>query len=205
MTDPYFMLILAYLLFRDKITFRKILAAMLAFAGCLFIIGLAGGVKNIEVVGVLLGLMSGLMLAAFTIDGKVVASRGYSESTTLFYFFLFSLILSLPIADFGQIWNVVTKDWVLPICVVLMGVACTLAPNFMIFYSVRRVDPALVSVILTISLIVATICGVVFFNDPFDIFDIIGIALVILAIVILNSPAALTERFRKNKSGTEQR
>jgi len=204
MTSPYFMLILAYFLFKDKITFKKILAAVLAFTGCVFIIDIFNGTDKLEVVGVFLGLMSGLMLAAFTIGGKVVEKRGYSESTTMFYFFLFSLLLSIPFTDFSQIWTVVTKGWVLPICVLLMGVACTLAPNFMIFYSVRRLDPALISVILILSLIVATICGVVFFKNPFDVFDAIGIALVIIAIVILNSPAALTERFRKDKSGSEQ-
>jgi drug/metabolite transporter (DMT)-like permease len=74
-----------------------------------------------------------------------------------------------------------------------MGILCTLAPNYFIVYSIRRVDPATVSVIITSSLIVSTLCGVVVFGDSFGLKDVIGIMLVMVAIMILEPPKGLKE------------
>jgi len=55
------------------------------------------------------------------------------------------------------------------------------------------VDPATVSVIITSSLIVSTLCGVVVFGDSFGLKDVIGIILVMVAIMILEPPKGLKD------------
>lgn len=201
MTSPYFMLALAYFLFGHKVTMRKVLAVMLAFIGCIFIIGLVNGVENVNLFGVAIGLLSGLTLAAFTIGGRYVGERGYSENTAMFYFFLFSSLLIAPLSDFGLIWSVATSDWILPICIIVMGIACTLAPNYLVIYSIRRMDPATVSIVITSSLIVSTLCGVMVFGDPFRLSDVIGIIMVMTAIVLLEPPESLRRWFSKERDG----
>ena len=201
MTSPYFMLVFAYFLFGDKITMRKLVAVMMAFIGCIFIIGLVNGVERVDVFGIAVGLLSGMTLAAFTIGGKVVGDRGYSENTAMFYFFLFSALLISPLTNFGQIWSVASSDWILPICIILMGIACTLAPNYLIIYSIRRMDPATVSIVITSSLIVSTLLGVLVFGDPFSWTDVVGIILVMTAIIILEPPKSLLRRFSKDGDG----
>lgn len=115
----------------------------------------------------------------------------------MFYFFLFSALLAAPLTDFGLLADTVSSDAIIPVYITVMGLACTLAPNYLIIYSIRRVDPATVSIIITSSLIVSTICGVVAFGDEFGITDVIGIILVMAAITILEPPKGLKERLEK--------
>lgn len=193
MTSPYFILVFAFFLFGDKITKRKVLAAVLAFIGCMFIIGVMNGEKDIQAVGIVIGLLSGITLAAFTLGSKYVGEKGYSENTAMFYFFLFSALLVAPLTDFGLLVETASSDPIYPILILSMGILCTLAPNYFIVYSIRRVDPATVSVIITSSLIVSTLCGVVVFGDSFGLKDVIGIILVMVAIMILEPPKGLKD------------
>ncbi len=200
MTSPYFVLIFAYFLFGDRITKRKVLAVMLAFIGCIFIIGVADGLENLETTGIFLGILSGVTLAAFTLGSKYVGEKGYSENTAMFYFFLFSALLVAPLTDFGVLARAVMSDPIIPVCIFIMGVACTLAPNYLIIYSIRRVDPATVSIIITSSLIVSTLCGVLIFGDEFSWDDLVGIILVMVAIVLLDPPQSLKDRLSKRRN-----
>ncbi len=198
MTSPYFMLVFAFFLFGDRITGRKVLAAVLAFAGCIFIIGIADDPGDMNVLGIATGLLSGATLAAFTIGSKYVGERGYSENSAMFYFFLFSALLIMPFSDSGCIFSAAAGSPLVPVCILTMGVMCTLLPNYIIVYAVRRTDPAAVSIIITSSLIVSTICGVLVFGDEFGITDVIGIVLVMTAIIILEPPESVKRRFGKH-------
>jgi drug/metabolite transporter (DMT)-like permease len=115
----------------------------------------------------------------------------------MFYFFLFSALLAAPLTDFGLLVETASSDPIYPILILSMGILCTLAPNYFIVYSIRRVDPATVSVIITSSLIVSTLCGVVVFGDSFGLKDVIGIILVMVAIMILEPPKGLKDWLSK--------
>ncbi len=200
MTSPYFILVFAYFLFGDKITKRKVLAVFLAFIGCILVIGIANGSGDIQVMGIVAGILSGVTLAAFTLGSKFVAERDYSENTAMFYFFTFSALMVAPLIDYGLLGRAMASDPIIPLCILLMGVLCTLVPNYLIIYSIRRMDPAAVSIIITSSIIVSTLCGVLIFGDPFDWTDFVGIALIMLAITLLDTPKALEERISRRFS-----
>ncbi|MBE6524361.1 MAG: hypothetical protein E7Z65_05785 [Thermoplasmata archaeon] len=53
---------------------------------------------------------------------------------------------------------------------------------------------ATVSIIITSSLIVSTLCGVLVFGDEFDFEDVIGIILIMTAIVILDLPDFIKQK-----------
>lgn len=200
MTSPYFILVFAYFLFGDKITRRKVLAAVLAFLGCISIIGLANGVGDVTFIGVIFGILSGITLAAFTIGGKFVGERDYSENSAMFYFFFFSALIAIPFADVPGIFNIVGTDISLMLRIPVMGFACTLLPNYIVIYCVRRMDPATVAIIITSSIIVSTLCGVIAFGEPFVPADVVGIILILVAITLLEPPEAL-KRWMRDKKG----
>ena len=53
---------------------------------------------------------------------------------------------------------------------------------------------ATVSIIITSSLIVSTLCEVLVFGDEFDFEDVIGIILIMTAIVILDPPDFIKQK-----------
>ena len=80
MTSPYFILVFAFFLFGDRITKRKVLASVIMFLGCVLITGLADGEGDIPLLGVAVGLLSGVTLAGFTLGSKYTETRNISEN-----------------------------------------------------------------------------------------------------------------------------
>ena len=193
MTSPYFILVFAFFLFGDRITRRKVLASVIMFIGCIFIIGVLDGEGDISMLGVLFGVLSGATLAAFTLGSKFTATRNISENTSMFYFFLFSTLMIVPFADMGGVAEAVSGNGILNLYILLMGVMGTLIPNYIAIYTTRRGDPATIAIIITSSIVVSTLIGVSVFGDPFGITDVIGIILVMLAIILLDPPKPVKE------------
>ena len=87
-TSPAFVVIFSAILWKDKITKRKLLALLLAFLGCTFVTGLWSGDAAVTAWGALLGVASGLFYGLYSIFGKLALKRYRSETMTL-YSFLF--------------------------------------------------------------------------------------------------------------------
>jgi len=193
LTNPYFIMIFAFFLFGDKVTKRKLLAAVIEFLGCIFIIGVLEDPGSISVMGVIFGLLSGVTLAAFTLGSRCVEKLNYSENTTMFYFFFLSSVLLVPFADFGHLSGILSDNVDLWAYMLMMGVLGTLIPNYLVIIAVRRMDPAVLTMIITSSIVLSTVYGVVFFGDKLDLMIIIGIVMVLVALVILDPPRLVLE------------
>ncbi len=193
LTNPYFIMIFAFFLFGDKVTKRKLLAAVIEFLGCIFIIGVMEDPGSISAMGVIFGLLSGVTLAAFTLGSRCVEKLNYSENTTMFYFFFLSSVLLVPFADFGHISGILSDNVDLWAYMLMMGVLGTLIPNYLVIIAVRRMDPAVLTMIITSSIVLSTVYGVVFFGDKLDLMITIGIVMVLVALVILDPPRLVLE------------
>lgn len=103
--SPFFVIIFSYLILKEKIKMWQVLSIGVAFIGCLFIInpnmilGLITGVKiesdlnNIPALAGLLGAMSAGM--AYTMI-RLLSNRGENGAFIVFFFSLFSTIVTLP-------------------------------------------------------------------------------------------------------------
>ncbi len=98
----------ARLLWHEPLTWRKILAILLTFAGTLFVSGLdVLGRANLTLPGLLLGLGIPLTYATFSLFGKPLASR-YHPPTVLTYGFTIATVTLLPFQFFApQPWSAV--------------------------------------------------------------------------------------------------
>ena len=85
--SPVYVLILARLFFKEKITIRKAGCAALAIFGCSLASGLLeslGGMK-LSSYGIFLGVASGVFYAMYSMFTKIAMKRGYSGLTITFY------------------------------------------------------------------------------------------------------------------------
>ena len=93
-TAPTFVVILSAIIWKDKITKRKLLALVIAFLGCCFVAGVLNGQLTVTTEGLLLGIGSGLFYSSYTIFGRL-ALKHYQPFTVTFYTFLIAGIGSL--------------------------------------------------------------------------------------------------------------
>ena len=105
--DPVFVMLLSAVLFKEKITVRKIIALAVAFTGAAFV-SLSGndGGNSITVRGILLGLGSGLGYALYSIFSRYALKREYKTLTIVFWTFVFSALGGIVLVDVNGIFSV---------------------------------------------------------------------------------------------------
>lgn len=98
-TAPAFVMLLSAVLFKERMSVRKGLALLLAFAGCVFVSGIIGGGSTLTVSGMLFGIGAGLGYALYSIFGRYALEKGYGSATISFYTFVFATLSSVFFAD----------------------------------------------------------------------------------------------------------
>ena len=183
-TAPIFVMLLSALLFREKITVKKILALVLAFCGCALVSGL-GTDSRISTAGLLWGLGAGISYALYSIFGRYAIQRGYGSWTMTFYSFLFCSALSIFLCDWQAVAPVVGQPIQL-IWILGLGFITAFAPYVLYSLGLQSVENSRASILASIEPVVAAIVSVVVFAEPMSLTAACGIALVLAAIILLS-------------------
>ena len=86
-----FSAVLGWRLFHEQLGPRKILAVVLSLSGCVFVSGAYDPSSwQLNTIGVITGLLSGIGFAAYSLMGKYSSHREINPWTTLLYSFLFA-------------------------------------------------------------------------------------------------------------------
>ena len=91
-----FTALLGWWLFQESLGMRKVIAVVLSLTGCVFVSGAYDpGVWQLNPLGVVTGLLSGVGFAGYGLMGKVSARREINPWTTLMYTFGFAALFLL--------------------------------------------------------------------------------------------------------------
>ncbi len=183
-TSPFFVMIMAAIFFREKITATKIIALMMAAAGCVMICGTDRNVTIVPIV-IFTGVASGFCYALYSIFGRVALSK-YSSGTVTAYTFIFATIGSLFFVDFPKIASVAVSDpGAIALTVVFSFISAVLP---YVFYTggLKYVDTGKASIMATFEMVVASLAGVIAFGESITAIGTIGIILVLCAVWALN-------------------
>lgn len=183
-TAPPIVMIISFFVFGEKFSRNKVLAVVMAFAGCCLVSGV--GESAVPLKGLLLGLGSGLGYALFSIFARCAMNRGYDSLTVNFY--------SCLLAGVGAmlIWGPVET---LSICFASAGNAalCFAAgaltcylPYLFYTHGLSGMETGRASIMASVEPVVATLVGVFIFAQPLSLVSGAGVALVLGAIVVLN-------------------
>lgn len=186
-TAPCFVILFSALLFKEKLTGQKFFAMLLAFAGCCLVSGV-GGRAHITPIGLVLGLASGVCYALYSIFSRFALNRGYSSLTINFYSCLLAAIGATIIGG---------TDYVSIICAsvpdfgfaVATGLVTCFLPYLLYTRGLVGLENGKASIMASIEPVVATVVGVVIYNEALTALSTLGIALVLAAIVLLNVKA----------------
>ena len=184
-TSPIWVMVLAIIFLKEKITLQKIIALILAFAGCVLVSGFGG---KVTVVSVLVGLGSGLGYGLYSIFGTF-ALKKYSPYTVTCYTFL--------IAGFGSIFVANPADLIAKISavdnklslfgfVLLTAIVTAVIPFLLYTLGLNKTTAGKAAVLATVEPAAATLFGFFVMGEKVGIIAVVGILLVFAAIVILS-------------------
>ena len=180
-TSPVFVMLFSLLLFKEKITSKKIIALVLTIAGCVLVSGIAGG-QSIGLKGFILGICSGIGYALYSIFSRYALQRNYNSMTISFYTFLFCGLGCLPFADSGSMIVKLTPQSIL--LFLGLGFICCVLPYLCYTKGLQYVENSKASIIVAVEPVIASFIGILVYHEEITVLKIIGVLLVLSAVVI---------------------
>ena len=186
-TAPAMVLIMSAIFFREKLTAGKLIALILAIAGCVLVSG-SSGEDSLSLPGLLTGLGSGFAYALYSIIGKVVLKK-YPPMTVTTYAFSFAAIGALLVCRPLQLIRIAAAkpDLLLLILLISIGLLSAALPYNLYSAALQHIEAGKASIMASTEPLVATLCGFLLYKESLTPLQLAGIALILGAIVLLNS------------------
>lgn len=184
-TAPFFVMIFSTAFFHEKLTFFKLAALLLSFAGCILVVGLSGAqAKAVGVGTVAIGLCAGFGYSLYSIFGKVLVGK-YESWTVTVYTFLIASAATLVISDPTDLIRKVGENiYAMPL--IVAGSFVTLGlPYFCYSIALRYMESSKASIIASFEVVAASLFGVVLYKEPLNGYNLVGILLVVAALILL--------------------
>ena len=181
-TSPAFVVLLSALLWRDKLTGRKLLALALTFFGCVCVTGVYSGGMTITLRGFLLGLGAGFFYALYSIFGRYALAH-YQPYTVTFYTFAFAGVGSLIFLRRPQM--ALLADGKLVLIALGLAVVCTVLPYLFYTAGLARMDSGKAAILASVEPVVAALVGIVVFHEPLSPATGLGVVSILAAVLLL--------------------
>lgn len=184
-TAPAFVIIMSRLVFGEQITRKKLSALILSVVGSIFATGLFSESISTNIYGLAVGIGSGIGYALYSIFSRI-ALKKYNWLTVITYTFLFATLALLPFSQAAEVFRVITTSPEVIASTLALGWVSTLLPFVLYTKALKNLEVGKAALLTFVEPVVATIIGVLAFNEVMTIFNIGGISLIILALAILN-------------------
>ncbi len=184
-TSPMFVTLASAVIFREKITFRKMAAVCMAVTGCAFVSGIVHGSLAYPLPAYLWGIAAAVGYASYSIVAGILLKR-YHAVTVLFYSFLTAAAGGCVLIDLKELAGMIAAAPAAGLWMVAAAFVCNICPYFCYNLALEDMEASRVAVIASIEPAVASLLGVVVMKEHMDIFGVIGVGIIFAAIVVLN-------------------
>ena len=177
--NPTLVLVLGWVLYKRKITYRQGMAMAVSYSGVLLVFGheisLVG--DNIAL-GAILVFGSAISYALYlTYSGQLVQRLGSLRlaglaTTVACFFCILQFVLLKPVAALNVVPEVIWLS-------MLNATVCTVLPVLMIMMAIERIGPGLTSQIGMIGPLSTLTMGAFFLNETFNLWILMGTVLVL--------------------------
>lgn len=191
---PIFVLIFAYVVFREKITRRKFVCMILAIAGCMLMTGvLESNIANISIYGIILGVGAGVFWAIYLMASKKSIEQGNHTFTILFYSIIIISIALIPFTDFSQIRSFVSINPTVTILFLIIHSTFSFAlPYIFSTVSLNYIDSGVSSILLSgAEPFAALIFGLIIYAEVPTPLMFCGFLLTLIAMMMLSTNFSL--------------
>lgn len=189
-TAPVFVYIMAMIFFKEAPAGRKAVALLLNVGGCALTVT-GGNLTSLSLgtAGLISGVLAGFFYALSTVLSKAAAGRGHPTAIT-FYAFLFAT-LSLILLQPSLLWS--RPHLSAPILALGLGyglLSTVLAYLFFMAGLAKGLEASRVTIIASVETVVAALIGVLVFREAMGPGKLLGIALVLASIAVMNAPSS---------------
>lgn len=183
-TAPCFVILMSSVLFKEKMTAKKLIAMALAFLGCCLVSGI-GINEEISIKGIFLGLGAGFCYALFSIFSRYAINRNYSTYTINFYACVLATAGASIIGGTDYV-SVAFSSGSNILFAAATGLVTCFLPYLLYTFGLTGLENGKASIMASIEPVVATVCGFFIYNETLTWLNAVGILLVLSAIVMLN-------------------
>lgn len=183
---PILALIAETIVFKTKLTPKKIISVLLSFIGVYIIVGF--GLKNSSSPNTALGYLMMLGAAISWVMYCVVTNplfEKYSQLSIIYYQSIFGTIFLIPFGIFSSVkWQLLDSGIVLN--VFFLGAFCSAAAYYLYASAMNRLGVAVTSMFLNLVPVVTIIGSYFLLNEKMGIQQLFGGALIIFSVFLVN-------------------
>lgn len=185
-TFPVFTPFLGCLFFKVKISWIQVLSAITGFLGCLLVIGdyRLKGVPG-EILGIGLGLGSGLIYAFYTIFGQKVTVRMNPLTVTAYNISIVALFFI--ITRFNWLWEH-PQPFQVYLAAGIIGIISTVFANNFYFSAIKILGAVKASIFSSIEPLFTAALAIIFLQERMGLWQWFGAVLIITAMIVVEEP-----------------
>lgn len=183
-TSPVFVMLMAAVFFKEKITRLKILSITICVVGCVLVTGGLGGAE-VSAKGIFYGLVSGFCYALYSIFGRI-AAKNYNAVTVTAYTFLFAAGGSFFAADLPKTAGIIIANPALILLCALFALVSAVLPYIFYTGGLKYTPAGKAAVMACVEPVVASMTGVVIFRESMSVQAFCGAVLILGAIALQN-------------------
>lgn len=200
--SPIYTMFIAAIALKEPITWKKAGGVLISFCGIVYLIlnsvTSAGGVTQTKPVGVALIVVNSLCFSLYLGIFKPLISK-YSVVTFMKWIFLFSTLISLPMAGkeiIRQQWSELPGNYMLEVA--FLVICATFITYFLIPFGQKRIRPTLVSMYSYIQPIIATAISIVIGMDALSWQKVLAAATVFGGVILVNNSKSANKNQAKS-------
>ena len=183
---PVFVMVISLFVFREEFTRRKLAALVCAVIGCCLVSGVLEGDSKLSVAGVIYGLLAGIGYACYSVCIKALSNRGYETVTINAWGWLLCTLGGIAIWGVAPAAPMFQSGTAFVLSIGIIVVSGFL-PALLYSYGLRGEEAGKGAVMASVEPVVASVMGFLVFRETPTALSLLGIALVLGAVVILNT------------------
>lgn len=183
---PIFTLIAEIIVFKEKLTMKKIISVIISFLGVYLIVGFISETSSASSSnGNVFMFAAVISWVAYTIITKPLYKK-YSQIAIVYFQTLFGTLFLVPFVFFETTnWSLVNNTIILN--VIYLGVFCSAIAYYMYIYAMDYLGVSTTSLFLNLLPVVTVIGSYFILGEKVNTYQIIGGALVIFAVYFVNT------------------
>lgn len=184
-SSPAFTALFGRLLFHERLDASKVAAVVLSIAGCVLVARAYDPlVWQVNLLGVSLGLGSGLLFAAYNLMGKASARRGLSAWTSMAYAFAFAAGFLLLLQRRATILSLGPSlpGWGI---LFLLGIGPTIGGFGLFTLSLEYLPASVASLLATVEPPLTAVLAFFFLGEMLTPLQLVGAGVILAGVVLL--------------------